>query len=341
MILPVIAGVVAAGAGIAGAIGQRNDASRDASAQNRFNRLQAELTFQSQKRDRAVSIAQGRNELAFARAKAKQEIAVARATANQEWQFTNAVNRFNYIRERTNAELDWQYRTAAQNMDWQLQQTLQDAEYRAIIRAFEQSERTFADQLRLNSQAAGLAYESAQQQVRFSQVLSIIEADATRRDTAKQKGAVAASGRSGASMARLQLDAQQQYASDLGILATNLAFAKTDFNMNQSEAWLAQQSANSEAESRRMLRPMDKIDIPRPIDIPKAFIPEPPRMPKPIVNKIKPIVPKKIIKPPKPIRGAVPTARGPSALGTIGAIGSAVLGGVQTGVGLKASGVFG
>jgi hypothetical protein len=341
MILPVIAGVVAAGAGIAGAIGQRNDASRSAKDQNQFNRLQAELTFQSQRQDRSFTIAQGRNELAFATAKARQEVAIAKATANQEWQFTNAVNRFNYIREQTNAELDWQYRTAAQNMDWQLQQTLQEAEYRASIRAFEQSEKSFAEQLRLNSQAANQAYESAQQQVRFAQMSSILEADSARRDTAKQKGAIAASGRSGASMARLQMDAQQQYANDLGILATNLAFAKTDFNMSQGDAWLSQQSANAEAESRRMLRPMDKIDIPRPIDIPKAYIPEPPSMPKPVINKIKPIVPKKIIKPPKPIKGAVPIARGPSALGTLGQIGGSVIGGVQTGVGLAASGVFG
>lgn len=335
MILPIIAGVVAAGAGIAGAVGARNDQARAASDQNRINRIQAEFTFQQQRRERRAEIVNARNQLAYANAKARQELAIAQATANQEWQFTNAVNRFNYIKERTNAELDWQYRTAAQKMDWQLQQTLQDAEYRASIRSFEQSEKTYAEQLRLNSNAASLAYEGAQQQLRFAQMASIVESDEVRRQTAQQQGAVAASGRTGASMARLQMDAQQQYARELGTLATNLAFAKTDFTLSQNDAWLAQQSANAEADSRRLLRPMDKINIPRPVPIPKAFIPEPPMMPKPIINQVKPILPKKIIKPPKPIKGPVPIARAPSVLGTIGQIGGSIIGGVQTYAGLR------
>lgn len=341
MILPVIAGVVAAGAGIASSIGQRNDANRAASEQNRVNALQAEFSYQQQVRERGAEIVSAENQLAYVTAKARQEIAIAQATANQEWRFTNAVNRFNYIRERTNANLDWQYRTAAQNMDWQLQRTLQDAEYRASMRAFEQSEKAYADQLRLNSQAASLAYEGAQQQVRFAQMSSIAEAESIRRETAQQQGAVAASGRTGRSMSRLQLDAQQQYARDLGTLATNLAFAQTDFTLSQSDAWLAQQSANAEAESRRMLRPMDKIDIPRPINIPRAFIQKPPKLPKPVINEVKPIVPSRTIKPPKPIKSPVPIARGPSALSTIGQIGGSIIGGIQTGVGLEASGVFG
>jgi hypothetical protein len=198
------------------------------------------------------------------------------------------------------------------------------------MRAFQQSEQSFADQLRLNSQAAATAYESSQIQIRQSQMSAALESDALRKDTAKQQGAVAASGRSGASMARLQLDAQQQYASDLGVLATNLTFANVDFNLSQQDAYLSQQSANAEAESRRMLRPMDKINIPRPIDIPKAYIPAPPKTPKPIQNKIKPIVPKRAILPPKPIRGPVPVARGPSALSTIAGIGSSIVGGIST-----------
>jgi hypothetical protein len=340
MIFPIIAGVVGAAAGIAGAIGQKNDADRAASDQNKINTLQAEFTYQQQLRDRRAEIVNSRNQLAYATAKAQQELAIAQATANQEWQFTNAVNRFNYIREKTNAELDWQYRTAAQKMDWQLQQTLQAAEYRASMRAFAQSEKAYAEQLRLNSQAANFAYEGAQQQVRFAQMSTAVEAENALRETKKQQGAVAASGRTGASMARLQMDAQQQYARDLGTLATNLAFAKTDFTLSQNDAWLAQQSANAEAESRRMLRPLDKIDIPRPINIPRAFIPEPPLLPRPIINEVQPIVPSRIIKPPKPIKGPVPIARGPSVLGTIGQIGGSIIGGVQTGVGLQASGVF-
>jgi hypothetical protein len=341
VILPIIVGAASAAAGIFGAVGARRDAKSSAGEQNRINRLSAEFTYQSQLRERGAQVADLRNQLAFSQAKAKQEIAIARSVANQDWQFTNAVNRFNYIREKTNAELDWQYRTAAQKMDWQLQQTLQDAEYRASMRAFEQSEKTFAEQLRLNAAAAGRAYEGTQAQMRFAQAQAAVEADAIRTATAKQQGAVAASGRSGASMARLAIDAQQQYDRDLGTLATNLAFAKTDFQLSQQDAWLAQQSANAEAEGRRMLRPMDKIDIPRPIDIPKAYIPRPIKTPKPIINKVNPITPNRIIAPPRPIKGPVPIARGPSTATLIGGIGGSILSGVSTGVSLKASGVFG
>jgi hypothetical protein len=310
--------------GIKGLFG-KSDAQLNAAAQNRFNKLQAAYTYQSQLRDYGAEVSNIRNQLAFSQAKASQEIAIAKAVANQEWQFTNAVNRFNYIRESTNAELNWQYRTAAQKMDWQLQQTLQDAEYRASMRAFEQSEKTFAEQLRLNSQAAASAYEGSQLQMRAAQMSSIIEADSARRETAKQKGAVAASGRSGASMARLQMDAQQQYANDLGLLATNLAFAQADFNVSQQDAYLATQSANAEAESRRMLRPMDKINIPRPIDIPKAYIPQPIQTPRPLQNFIKPIMPKRAILPSAPTRAPVPVVRGPSRLSYVGQIGESVL----------------
>jgi hypothetical protein len=321
--------------GIKGLFG-KSDAQKSAKEQNKFNKLQAAYTFEQQTREYGAEVASIRNQLAFAQAKAKQDVAISRAVANQEWQFTNAVNRFNYIRERTNAKLDWQYRTAAQKMDWQLQQTLQDAEYRASMRAFQQSEQSFADQLRLNSQAAATAYESSQLQMRQSQMSAILESDALRKDTAKQQGSVAASGRSGASMARLQLDAQQQYASDLGVLATNLTFANVDFNLSQQDAWLAQQSANAEAESRRMLRPMDKINIPRPINIPKAYIPAPPRMPKPIQNKIKPIIPKRAILPPKPIKAPVPTTRVPSRISSVGNIVSSGLSIASTISGLTA-----
>jgi hypothetical protein len=306
------------------------DQKKAAKEQNKVNKLAAELSYQSQVRDYGFQITSATDQLAYATAKAKQEVEIAKASANQEWQFNNAVQRFNYIRESTNAQLDWQYQTAAQQMDWQLQQTLQDAEYRASIRAFEQSEKTFADQLRLNSLAAGRAYEGAQMQMMVSQAQTALEADTLRTQTAKQQGAVAASGRSGASMARLAMDAQQQYGRDLGILATNLSFAKTDFALSQMDGWLSQQSANAEAQSRRMLRPMDKINIPQPIGIPKAYIPQPLDIPKPIVNQIQPIVPDRIIAPPEPIKAPVPIARGPS-------IGSLVAGMVSEGLGLAST----
>jgi len=341
MPLTAIIGAVSAASGILGAIGGNRDAKKAAKEQNKINKLSAEFTYQSQLRDYGFQVADLNNQLAYAQAKAKQEIEILRASANQEWQFNNAVQRFNFIRESTNAELDWQYQTAAQQMDWQLQQTLQDAEYRASVRAFEQSEKTFADQLRLNSLAAGRAYEGAQMQMMMSQAQAALEADTLRTQTAKQQGAVAASGRSGASMARLAMDAQQQYGRDLGILATNLSFAKTDFALSQMDGWLSQQSANAEAQSRRMLRPMDKINIPQPIGIPKAYIPQPLDIPKPIVNQINPIVPDRIIAPPEPIKGPVPIARAPSTLGLIGNIGTSIVGGISTGVSMKASGVFG
>lgn len=311
--------------GLLGAIFGARDQQREADEQNRINRLTAEFTYQQQIRDRAAEIANTRNQMAYANARLRQELAIAQATANQEWLYTNALNRFNYIREKTNATLDWQYRTAAQKMDWQLQQTLQDAEYRASIRAFEQSEKTYAEQLRLNANAANRAYEDAQQQLRFSQMAAIVESDEVRRQTSQQQGSVAASGRAGASMARLQMDAQQQYARELGTLATNLAFSKAEFLSGQADAWLAQQSANAEADSRRLLRPLDKINIPRPVAIPRAYVPEPITLPRPAINEIRPIRMRGRIDPPEPIKGPVPVAQGPSTGSIIAGIGSGIM----------------
>jgi hypothetical protein len=313
-----------------GAIFNYIDGKKAAKEQNKINKQSAELSYQSQLRDYGFQVASAEDQLAYATAKAKQEVEISKATATQEWQFNNAVQKFNYIRENTNAEMDWQYQTAAQQMDWQLQETIQAAEYRASFRAFEQSEKTLVEQLKLNTMAAGRAYEGAQIQMRLSQAQTAMEADTLRTQTAKQQGSVAASGRSGASMARLAMDAQQQYGRDLGTLATNLAFAKSDFAIGQMDGWLAKESANAEAQSRRMLRPIDKIDIPRPVGIAKAYIPQAIDIPQPIINLVQPIIPDRIIAPPKPIKSPVPIVRGPS-------VGSLVAGIVSGGLGMASS----
>ena len=324
-------GGLAAAGGIASIFGGQSDAQKQADAQNAYNRKAAEFSYQNQLREYGRTLADLNNQLAYSQAKTAQEVEIARATAMQEWQFNNARSKFEYFREKTGADLEWQYQAASQKMVWELQQTLQDADYRASIRQFAESEKTYAEQLRLNSTAAGRAYESAQTQMRVAQAQAALEAESLRTQTAKQQGDIAASGRSGASMAKLAMDAQQQFGRDMGLLATNLAFAKTDFLFSQQDAWLSQQSANAEAESRRMLRPMDKINIPRPIDIPQAYIPPPIEMPQTtLVNRINPIVPDRIIAPPPPIKGPAPTATAPGTLSLIGGIGSAIIGGFNT-----------
>jgi hypothetical protein len=328
--LPIIGAIAGAATGIFGAINGKRASDRQASDQNRINRLQAKYGFQQQVREYGSQVSNLKNQRAFAKAQAKQEIAVAKAVANQEWQFNNAVAKYNYTREKTNAELDWQYRTASQQMDWQLQQTLQAAEYRASMRAFEQSEITYANQINLNTQAANQAYEGEQYKITSIRQQIAMEAEGVRTTEMKQRGAIAATGRQGQSIGRLMQDASQQYATDVGILGMNLAYANTDFKMDMRDAWLAAQNANADAESNRMLRPMDMIDIPRPLDIPKAFIPKPLQTPRPIINKIKPLAPKRIIKPPKPVMTPVPIARGGSTGSLLGGIGTSVLGGIGT-----------
>jgi hypothetical protein len=329
MILPVIGAIAGAASGIFSAIGSSRSQSRGVSDQNRINRLQAQYGYQQSMRQYGYDVSSAQNQLALVRAQAKQEIAVASAIANQEWQFNNAVSRFNYIREKTNSELDWQYRTAAQKMDWQLQQTLQAAEYRASMRAFEQSEIAYARQIDLNTQAANQAYESEQFKIASVRQQVAMEADSLRTSTQQQQGRIAASGRQGQSIGRLMQDASQQYARDIGTLGLNLAYANTDFNMELRDNWLAAQNANADAESRRMLRPMDMINIPQPIDLPKAFIPQPLMAPRPAINQVRPITPKRIITPPKPVKAPVPIARSSGGLSLLGGIGSSLLGGVS------------
>jgi hypothetical protein len=310
-------------------LGNRS-ADRARRDQNRFNKLQAQYSYQQNMRQYGYDVSSAQNQLAFARAQAKQELAVASAIANQEWQFNNAVSRFNYIREKTNSELDWQYRTAAQKMDWQLQQTLQAAEYRASMRAFEQSEIAYARQIDLNTQAANQAYESEQFKIASVRQQVAMEADSLRTSTQQQLGRIAASGRQGQSIGRLMQDASQQYARDIGILGLNLAYANTDFKMELQDNWLAAQNANADAESRRMLRPMDMINIPQPIDLPKAFIPKPLMAPRPAINAARPITPRRIIPPAPPVKAPVALAR-PSGTGAMFSnIGSSILSGIST-----------
>lgn len=322
----IISGGLSAISGIAGIFGGSSEADKAAS----LAKKQAQFNYQSQLQNWAFQTNDLQNQLAFARAKGKHELVMAKAVAKQEWKFNNALAKFNYVKDKTNAELDWQYRTATQKMDWELQKTIQAAEYRAQMRAYEQSEITYAAQMDLNIKAANRAYEGEQIKLVSQKEQMALEAGGLMREGQKQQGAIAASGRQGASINRMMTDVEQTYARDIGILGMNLAYAVTGAKVGMHDGWLAAQSANQEAESNRMLKPMDMIDIPKPIAIPKAVIPKPLRIPKPPITRARPILPKQVLLPPRPQLGPVPTSGGVSGLSMLGGIGSSVLSGINT-----------
>lgn len=94
-------------------------------------------------------------------AKTKLDFELARAVAIQDWRYTRGLNEAEYYMARAQADIDYNVTRAAQQRDYQLQLTLQAAEYRTQVRAYEQSERGYADTTQNLAATAKLAYDQA------------------------------------------------------------------------------------------------------------------------------------------------------------------------------------
>lgn len=437
--LAAVAGAASAGSSILGGIFGASSAKKQETEARRSANLARIQTYNAQIADWQYQTNSQQMAYDFAVAQANQQFNINRATALQEYNFLKASQEQNWVIQKTNSTLDWMYRTASQELDWQFQQTLQDQQYRAQMRAYEQSEKSFAEQTQLINMAARQAYfaeEVKLQAVRDDLMLqgiglmqdlqlqkrqtelgiadvnnrlgaakddfkSGIEAsqlnlEQARRETAvvgtdigkqaqREAGTVAASGRSGASIVRLQQDAYQQASEDFGVLGLNLAFAGAnsraeigglqrgmnfaeqdaalnrellrenyfyavddtqlnlrilqrneqfaidDAGINIRNSYLQALNAFNQAESSRLLRPLDKINIPRPVPIPQAFIPKPLNPPKPLAatNALKPILPGAPLAIPRPQIGAQVPSSGSSSAGMII---QGILGGVTSGI---------
>ncbi len=127
--------------------------------------------------------------------------------------------------------------------------------YQAQMAAYEQSERSYNEQIRLNAEAANRGYVSEQQKLQGEFMKTSQEAQARLVQSLQAQGAVLASGRTGQSIGLLASDAQREYGRDLANIAQNLAFARQDYAMGTESIFQNAKSANAVAAANRMLRP--------------------------------------------------------------------------------------
>jgi len=127
--------------------------------------------------------------------------------------------------------------------------------YQAQMAAYEQSERSYNEQIRLNAEAANRGYVSEQQKLQGEFMKTSQEAQARLIQSLQAQGSVLASGRSGQSIGLLVSDAQREYGRDLANLGQNLAFARQDYATGTESIFQNAKSANAVAAANRMLRP--------------------------------------------------------------------------------------
>lgn len=127
--------------------------------------------------------------------------------------------------------------------------------YQAQMAAYEQSERAYNQQIRLNAEAANRGYISEQQKLQGEFMKTSQEAQARLIQSLQAQGTMLASGRTGQSIGLLVSDAEREYGRDLANIAQNLAFARQDYATGAESIYQNARSANNVAAANRMLRP--------------------------------------------------------------------------------------
>lgn len=131
----------------------------------------------------------------------------------------------------------------------------QQQEYSAQMAAYRRSEQVYAQQIKLNAEAANRGYVSEQQKLQGEFMKASQEAQGRLVQSLQAQGTVLASGRSGQSIGLLMSDAEREYGRDLANIAQNLTFARQDYGTSAEGIYQNQKSANNIAASNRMLRP--------------------------------------------------------------------------------------
>ena len=130
--------------------------------------------------------------------------------------------------------------------------------------AYEQSERSYKEQIRLNSEAANRAYTSEQGKLAAEFRKASEEAQKRSVTAIQQQGTVLASGRSGQSIGLLMADADRSYGRDFAMLGQNLAYANQDYFTGTESIFNQAQSQQNVAASQRMVAPTSPIPMPGP-----------------------------------------------------------------------------
>lgn len=405
-------GVQAVGSLIGGIFGSSSarDAERDARRNANQQRIE---NFNTQLSNWQLNEAQTDLTYDFAVASARLTRQLEQAVALQQWRSQNGINTAEWIARSTNLQIDNIQVNAQNQRDVDFQRTIQAADYRAQLRLFEQSERTYSQNTQLIASAAaqsyaymtdklkferagfdiqrrqvqttfnqskrqainsakaqeaqyanelrqaGLTGEELQKAVRQRMKQFTATQDQTRREASARASQVAATGRQGQSANRLMQDPLNQASLALGVLGIELAFfgeerqsellklaattnlqgvltdlerqqlnirmqseetlsnltmetnnlqereAIFEANNNLADTRLQAQSQMNQAESNRLLRPMDPVQILDPLQVPRSFLPRPFEAPLPLAATPanNPIIPSRPLRAPAPILG--------------------------------------
>lgn len=177
--------------------------------------------------------------------------------------------------QRQNQEnnLRWQDQTAANDYAHTL--AIRNFEYANQVRAYNQSEKVYGDQRKLNLLASqdALANESR----RYNEIIKgmAFEHQDMLVKMIKGKGAAAARGGQGASAGRLTGDVMAQYGRNQAIQAASLLSSERESIANEKQIYADRYQADVAADARRMLQPLLAPTPAAPLQMPRPTILDP------------------------------------------------------------------
>lgn len=238
-----------------------------------------------------------------ARAAEQRRINNQYAYDSKVWKYNwkNTQREYDYRKQetgvaRSNQEQNLRYQEATAQQDYQYNLAIRDYDYKNQLRQYNESERIYGLQLGFNNQAAQIA--SANEERRFNEILTgmAFEQQDMLVKMLQEEGELQARGVSGRSASKTLGAALAGYGRNQAILAQSLISAQGDSNANRRQIAMDKYGADLNAQSRRMLTPLQAPAPMAPLKMPRATI-------------LDPLKPKK---PPKPIKGTntMPAATG-------------------------------
>tara|TARA_Y100000748_G_C15427040_1_gene461733 strand:- start:60 stop:911 length:852 start_codon:yes stop_codon:yes gene_type:complete len=211
----------------------------------------------------------------------RRQIEAQNKAAKQKYEFdkkevkrTNEYNQQGLKIDKQNYANQRAYEFASQDQDWQQRQYLQDFSYRQQQRAFNQSEKTYFNQLGINKRAVNRAYSDAQQGLNETMISQAFEKENLDLRTMENLG-TAQLGQAGNNLLSALQAATAEKGRDISVLNANLLSAVDQTVRDMGDYKLQYDAANLRADSNRMLAPEMMRDIPKPLRTPERAFQDP------------------------------------------------------------------
>ena len=191
---------------------------------------------------------------------------------------------------RQNIDDNARYQEQSAVRDYQNKLAIRDFDFSTNTRQFKESERIYGIQLGFNNMAAQNAYEAENR--RFEETLTgmAFEQQDMLVKMLQEEGQAQAMGVSGRSAGKAIAASLASYGRNQAIMAESLVSARKENKISLREIATQKYGADLNAQARRMLEPLKAPAPLAPLSMPRATI----------------LDPRKPVKPPQPIKGAVP-----------------------------------